>query len=265
MNTQSVILAFAMTLIAGLSTGIGSFIVFSKRKANPSFLSFILGFSAGVMIYIAMIELFAEAKRVLSLSYGNRIGLIYTVIAFFGGMIVIAIIDKCIPESKNPHEMNKDDVNTKGDRSLYRVGIFTAIAITIHNFPEGIATFMAALNSPYLAIPIAIAIALHNIPEGMTVSILIHSATGSKRKAIMWSFLSGLAEFLGAIVAYLILRPFLNDNILAIILSAVAGIMVYISIDELLPAAEKYEKHHYAIYGVIVGMIIMALSLIMMI
>lgn len=257
--------AFAMTLFAGISTGLGSFIVFSKRKTNASFLSFILGFSAGVMIYISMVELFDSSRTYLSLHYGNKLGFIYTTISFFIGMFLIAIIDKCIPENKNPHEMNKNNNDVMEKNSLYRIGIMTTLAIAIHNFPEGIATFMSALNYPCIAIPVTIAIALHNIPEGMTISILIYSATGSKRKAIIWSFLSGISELVGALLAYYILAPFLNADIVALILAAVAGIMVFISLDELLPAAERYGKHHYSIYGVVVGMIIMAISLVMFI
>ncbi len=271
MDNQSVILAFTMTLIAGLSTGLGSFIIFSKKSTNTSFLSFILGFSAGVMIYVAMVELFDDAKIILSESYGNKLGLIYTIISFFFGIIIIAVIDKCIPERENPHEIIKDKINEKSKENtgsqkrsgLYRAGIMTSIAIAIHNFPEGIATFMSAISSTYIAIPITIAIALHNIPEGMTVSTLIYSSTGSKKKAIIWSFLSGFSEFVGAVMAYVILGRFLNETVLAIILAGVAGIMVFISLDELLPAAEKYEKHHYAIYGVVVGMMVMAVSIVM--
>ena len=153
-------------------------------------------------------------------------------------------------------------------KKLYRVGILTALALAIHNFPEGIATFMTALNDPKVGIAIAVAIAIHNIPEGIAVSIPIYFATGSKKKAFLLSFLSGLAEPIGALIAYLTLIPFLTASnsgiILGVVLAAVAGIMVFISLDELLPAAEEYGEHHISIYGVVSGMAVMALSLLLL-
>ena len=143
------------------------------------------------------------------------------------------------------------------------MGLFTALAIGIHNFPEGLATFIAALQEPSIAIPIAVAIALHNVPEGIAVSVPIYYATGSKKKAFLYSFLSGLSEPLGAIIGYLILRPFLNDTIMGIIFGMVAGIMIYISLDELLPSAREYGEHHLSIYGLVAGMILMAVSLLL--
>ena len=266
---NSVFTAFLLTLIAGLATGIGSFIAFFAKKTNTRFLCLSLGFSAGVMIYVSMIEIFQQANKSLVLALGEKIGSIVNVIAFFCGIFIIAIIDKLVPSEENPHEIkkieyiNEDKINK--NKSLLRTGVFTAIAITIHNFPEGLATFVSALNDVSLAIPITIAIAIHNIPEGISVSVPIYYATGDKKKAFLYSFLSGMSEPLGAIIGYTLLRNIINDITLGILLSSVAGIMVFISLDELLPTARKYGEHHISIYGLIAGMAVMAISLIMFI
>lgn len=264
---ENLLLAFALTLFAGLSTGIGSAIAFFAKKTNTRFLSVSLGFSAGVMIYVSMIEIFVKAQDTLRTELGTKPGSWVTVIAFFGGMLFIGIIDKLVPSGENPHDMYKvedlEDTQTQSNAKLLRMGLFTALAVAIHNFPEGLATFMSALQEPTIAIPIAVAIAIHNIPEGIAVSVPVYYATGSKRKAFFYSFFSGLSEPVGAIVGYLILRPFMNDVIYGIIFAAVAGIMVYISLDELLPSAEKYGEHHLSIYGLVAGMAVMALSLLL--
>lgn len=266
---NSVFTAFLLTLIAGVATGIGSFIAFFAKKTNTRFLCLSLGFSAGVMIYVSMIEIFQQANKSLVLALGEKIGSIVNVIAFFCGIFIIAIIDKLVPSEENPHEIKKiEDINEdkiNKNKSLLRTGVFTAIAITIHNFPEGLATFVSALNDVSLAIPITIAIAIHNIPEGISVSVPIYYATGDKKKAFLYSFLSGMSEPLGAIIGYTLLRNIINDITLGVLLSSVAGIMVFISLDELLPTARKYGEHHISIYGLIAGMAVMAISLIMFI
>lgn len=272
---NNILFAFLLTLFAGLSTGIGSCLAFFAKKTNTKFLSISLGFSAGVMIYVSMVEIFVKAKDSLTSELGIRTGSWVTVIAFFVGMFLIAIIDHLIPSGENPHDMytmeelgtsenqqNKDDINKK---KLLRTGMFTALAVGIHNFPEGLATFISALQEPSIAIPIAVAIAIHNIPEGIAVSVPVYYATGSKKKAFFYSFLSGLSEPVGAMVGYLLLMPFLNDVMFGLIFAGVAGIMVYISIDELLPAAQKYGEHHLSIYGMVAGMMVMALSLLLFI
>lgn len=281
---NNVLFAFLLTLFAGLSTGIGSLIAFFTKKSNAKFLSLALGFSGGVMIYVSMVEIFPEAMHTLSESLGEVQGSWIAVAAFFGGMALIGIIDKLIPESENPHEMhtveelyeeNPEDSHhaeqiekreeAKKQNKLYRTGIFTALAIAIHNFPEGLATFMAALSDPQVAIPIAVAIAIHNIPEGIAVSVPIYYATGSRKKALFLSFLSGLSEPLGGIIGYLLLRPFISDTLLGIVFALVAGIMVFISLDELLPSAREYGEHHLSIYGMVAGMMLMAVSLLLFI
>ena len=220
------------------------------------------------MVYVSMIEIFPESQESIASVLGERMGSIITVIAFFAGMFVIAIIDKLIPSEENPHELKLvEDLENKSDNNakLLRTGLFTALAIALHNFPEGLATFESALDDPALALPIVFAIAIHNIPEGISVSIPIYHATGSKKKAFLYSFISGLAEPIGALVGWLILMPFMNDTVFGIIFASVAGIMVFISFDELLPAAREYGEHHLSIYGLISGMMLMAVSLLLFI
>jgi ZIP family zinc transporter len=267
MDTRTLLFAFGLTLFAGLSTGIGSALAFFTRRTNTKFLSTALGFSAGVMIYVSLIEIFAKAKDQLVEDLGMRSGYWLTVMAFFAGMLLIAVIDKLIPSFENPHELRRIEEIQPGlrdkSKKLMRMGVFTALAIGIHNFPEGLATFMAALTKPELGIAIAVAIAIHNIPEGIAVSIPIYFATGSKRKAFWYSFLSGLSEPVGAMAGYLILMPFLSPVLFGILFAGVAGIMVFISLDELLPAAEEFGEHHLSIYGLVAGMAVMAVSLLL--
>ena len=219
------------------------------------------------MIYVSMIEIFAKAKDILSLELGARLGAIATVAAFFGGILIIAVIDRLIPKDKNPHEFNEQQENnadTPADtKSLMRTGVVTALAIAIHNFPEGLATFISALQEPSIAIPIVVAIAFHNIPEGIAVSVPVYFATGSRKKAFIYSFASGLSEPLGAIIGYLFLRPFITDVVFGVLFASVAGIMVFISLDELLPTAREYGEHHLSMYGLVCGMLVMAVSLIL--
>ncbi len=265
---ENVLVAFGLTLFAGLATGIGSAIAFFAKKTNTKFLSLSLGFSAGVMIYVSMIEIFFKAQTSLIAVYGKKTGSWYTVAAFFGGILLIGIIDKLVPNIENPHEIRgvedfEGEEPTRRERKLLRMGTFTALAIAIHNFPEGLATFAAALSDPAIGVSIAVAIAIHNIPEGISVSVPIYYATGSRRKAFVYSFLSGVSEPVGAVIGYFIFFHWFNDAVFGILFALVAGIMVFISLDELLPSAQKYGEHHLSIYGLVCGMAVMALSLLM--
>ncbi|MCP3030583.1 zinc transporter ZupT [Halobacillus sp. A1] len=267
---ENVLLAFGFTLMAGLATGIGSILAFFTSTTNTRFLSLALGFSAGVMIYVSFVEIFFKAQESLVNALGEVTGNWVNVASFFGGMLVIALIDKAIPKQGNPHEVKKVEDMSKSpeeikNKQLLKMGTFTALAIAIHNFPEGIATFTSTLQDPSLGFAIAVAIAIHNIPEGIAVSVPVYFATGDKKKAFKLSFLSGLAEPVGALAAYLLLMPFLNDLMFGILFAGVAGIMVFISLDELLPASRKYGEAHLSIYGVVAGMMVMSLSLLLFI
>jgi ZIP family zinc transporter len=217
------------------------------------------------MIYVSFVEIFVKGQAVLSEAMGMRQGWWAAVIAFFAGIALIGIIDRLIPSQENPHEFKKIEGGEEEARSgrLLRMGAMTALAIGIHNFPEGLATFTAALSDPQIGIAIAVAVAIHNIPEGIAVSVPVFYATGSKKKAFRLSFLSGISEPVGAIVGYLLLMPIMTENVMGLLFCFVAGIMVFISLDELLPAAEKYGEHHLSIYGLVSGMGVMALSLLL--
>ncbi len=250
--------ALLLTVIAGLSTGIGSAIAYFIKKPKVAYLSFSLGLSAGVMIYISFMELLPGSFK--------AVGEVWGLVAFFIGIAAIALIDLLIPEPENPHEYKGLDAPTgpRKDNYLMRTGMLTALAIGIHNFPEGLATFTMALSDIRLGIFIAIAIAIHNIPEGIAVSVPIFYATSNKNKAFFYSFLSGISEPVGAIIGYLILLPFLTPAVLAATLAFIAGVMIYISLDELLPMAHRYGHGHLVIAGIVLGMLIMAVSLLML-
>jgi ZIP family zinc transporter len=295
---QDVWMALGLTLFAGLATGIGSIIAFTAKRTNFRFLSVSTGFSAGVMLYVSFVEIFYKGTDALVAAYGDPLGHWVNVASFFTGILLIGLIDNLIPSAENPHETHSEAVTAPlhddaapiplleyarratdspphehviQPEKLLRMGLFTALAIGIHNFPEGLATFLAALHDPKLGIAIAVAVALHNIPEGISVSVPIFYATGNRRKAFTYSFLSGLAEPVGAGVAYLAILFFFGGNgasippqIMGVMFGGVAGVMVYISLDELLPTSRAYGKGHDSLFGLIGGMAVMALSLLLM-
>lgn len=268
-------MAIALTTFAGLSTGIGSAIAFFSERTNYRFLSIATGFSAGVMLYVSFTEILTKAGSWLGEDYSRSLSNWIVSAAFFGGILFIFLIDQLIPSAENPHEVrNRAEVEELHEHTgpgahasqskLMRMGMFTALAIAIHNFPEGLATFLATLENPSVGAAIAVAIALHNIPEGISVAVPIYYASGSRKSAFKYSLLSGLAEPVGAIIGYLILRPILSNAVTGIMFAGVAGIMVYISLDELLPTSRAYGKGHDSLYGLLSGMIVMSLSLLLM-
>jgi len=294
-------IALGLTVFAGMATAIGSVIAFTAKRTDYRFLSVATGFSAGVMLYVSFVEIFFKGVEALTGHYGDYWGHWVNTASFFGGMLLIGLIDNLIPAAENPHEIHSEAetmplhnpsapvpdfsrttvtgaAQTEGThdhsvhhRKLMRMGLFTALAIGIHNFPEGLATFLAALQDPSLGVAIAVAVALHNIPEGISVSVPIFYATGDRKKAFLYSVLSGLAEPLGAIIAYLGIRLFFAGHegmvppqIMGILFGGVAGIMVYISLDELLPTSRAYGKGHDSLFGLVAGMLVMALSLLLM-
>jgi ZIP family zinc transporter len=284
--SNDVWLALGLTLVAGLATGIGSVLAFFTKRTNHRFLSIATGFSAGVMLYVSFVEIFFKGVEALGQAYGETRGHWVNVAAFFGGIALIGVIDNLIPEAQNPHEVPEEEATEQlhaedapapeptgaaEDDELLRVGLFTALAIAIHNFPEGLVTFLTALQDPGLGVAIAIAIALHNIPEGVSVSVPIFYATGNRQKAFIFSLISGLAEAAGALVAYAILRltvggpsGVIPPQVVGVLFGLIAGIMVYISLDELLPTSRAYGRGHDSLFGLIGGMVVMAISLLLM-
>lgn len=294
-------LALGLTVLAGLATGIGSIVAFTVKRTNYRFLSVATGFSAGVMLYVSFVEIFVKGVDSLTETYGDYWGHWVNAAAFFGGIVLIGIIDNLIPAAENPHEARSEEATAplqdpsaplpmdyappkkkhpehdqgpmtpEKEKKLLRMGLFTALAIGIHNFPEGLATFLSALQDPSIGVAIAVAVALHNIPEGISVAVPIFYATGSRKRAFVYSFLSGLAEPVGAIIAYLVLRLLVGGpegaippQFMGILFGGVAGIMVYISVDELLPTSRAYGKGHDSLFGLVGGMVVMALSLLLM-
>jgi ZIP family zinc transporter len=290
--------ALGLTLFAGLATGIGSAIAFFASRTNYRFLSVSTGFSAGVMLYVSFVEIFVKGTDALVAAYGSYWGHWVNVASFFSGIALIGIIDNLIPAARNPHETHAgaeaaplhshgapepdfaaiastpahaEGMHDHSRQKLLRMGLFTALAIAIHNFPEGLATFLAALQDPGLGVAIAVAVALHNIPEGISVSVPIYYATGKRSRAFAYSFLSGLAEPVGAVIAYSAIRLVMGGEggvippqVMGVLFGAVAGIMVYISLDELLPTSRAYGKGHDSLFGLLAGMGVMALSLLLM-
>jgi len=296
---RDVWIAFGLTLFAGMATAIGSVLAFTAKRTDYRFLSVATGFSAGVMLYVSFVEIYFKGVDALVERFGETGAHWINAGSFFGGMLLIGLIDNLIPASENPHEIHPeaetlplhdplapvpdcdalsktgagsaDAQDHRAHQKLLRMGLFTALAIGIHNFPEGLATFLAALQDPSLGVAIAIAVALHNIPEGISVSVPIFYATGSRKKAFLCSALSGLAEPVGAIIAYVAILFFLGGDrgvippeIMGILFGGVAGIMVYISLDELLPTSRAYGRGHDSIFGLAAGMLVMALSLLLM-
>ncbi len=251
--------AFMLTLLAGLATLLGSLIALFAKRTNTKLLAGSLGFSAGVMIYVAMAELFVKSKDYLVAANGEFWGSCGAALAFFGGMAFIGLIDYVVPTDEG--DIGSVEENKKG--SLRKMSILTTAAIAIHNFPEGMVTFASTLSDIKLGAMIALAIAIHNIPEGIATALPVFFASGDRKKAFLLSAVSGLTEPIGAILGYTILKPFLDDRMIGILFGAIAGIMMFISLEELLPMAREYEKSKLTILTVIGGMAVMAASLIM--
>ena len=247
--------ALAITLLAGRSTGLGGVLVALKGDIGDRFLAGSLGFSAGVMIYISLVELLPESMEALDNDWS-------AIAAFFFSVALIAVIDRLVPDDINPHEPSTSTAPQA--TTLRRAGLMTGIAIALHNFPEGFATFMAAYTDPKLAIPIAVAIALHNIPEGVAVAVPLSRATGNRWRAAGWATLSGLAEPAGALIGFALISPFLGPQTMGFSYAAVAGIMVFISVDKLMPNAIQTGHHHVSVYWMMGGMGLMAASLLML-
>jgi len=293
-------IALGLTIFAGLATAIGSGIAFLAKRTNYRFLSVSTGFSAGVLIYVSLVDILDKGFNRLGEAYGQPWGSWITLASFFGGTAVIAIIDTLTPHTHDPHEPHvTESVENHGSAAvcppnpqrvagsqgpsarslgrgegrdeLFRTGVFAALAIAVHNFPEGLTTFFSALRDPEVGAAIAVAIALHNIPEGISICVPIYYATGRRGKAFLYSLISGLSEPLGALLAYVGLRllvgkdgGLLPPQVMGVLFGAVAGIMVYISLDELLPTSRAYGREHESLLGLLAGMAVMAVSLVLL-
>lgn len=247
--------ALTLSAIAGLSTLLGAVVVAVMKKRSERLVCAALGFAAGVMLTVSFVDLYNEAKIQLTEHTDARMGALLAAAFILLGILIAMGLDRFVP-----HAEYDEQTHTTPHNDLFRVGFISTLAIGLHNLPEGIATFMTAYDNTTLGISIAVAIALHNIPEGITVAMPIYYATGSKKKAVFYCFLSGIAEPVGALLAFLILRPFINGLLLGGILAAVAGIMIYISIEELIPSSRQYGHDAVALLSTLLGVLVMLLS-----
>lgn len=258
--SSPVLTAFGVTLAAGLATVLGALFVARADPSNPRLLSVALAFSGGAMVYVSLVEIFGKSVSFLSEAHGDRTGYAFATLALFGGIALLVLLDRLVP---NPHA-GLDARDDAGRAALARVGLVAALAITAHNLPEGLATFFATLDDPVVGASLGVAIALHNIPEGVSVAVPVFYATGSRRRAVQAAFLSGLAEPAGALLGYLVLAPFLSPTLLGVLFGAIAGVMVFLALDELLPTAKRYAAGHETAYGMVGGMGVLALSLVLL-
>ncbi|MFB6349048.1 zinc transporter ZupT [Moraxella sp. ZJ142] len=256
---DNVLIAFLITLAAGLATVLGSALVFFQKSPSPRILAFGLAFSAGAMVFVSLTEIFS--KSVESFSSDTDLGFAWAVAAFLTGLFAIVLLDRLIPNPHDTLDVHDPRFHDNNQNYLKRIGLMTAFAITAHNFPEGLATFFATLESPTVGTPLAFAIAVHNIPEGISIAAPIYFATQNKQLTVLACFISGLAEPLGAVMGYAILRPFLSPAIFGWVFGIIAGAMVFLAMDELLPAAKRYSDGHETVYGLIGGMAAISISL----
>jgi len=240
------IYAFVLSTLAGLSTMVGSLIIFFSKTKKEKIIIGSLSFAAGVMITVSLIDLIPESYHLLINNYDNFFSFLLVLIAINIGFLISMGVDKYLP--------------TQNNNGLYRVGIIAMIVIIMHNIPEGMATFMATNTDLSLGITLTLAIALHNIPEGISISVPIYYSTNSKKRALLYTFISGISELFGAILTYLFLKPYMNDLVLGILFSIIAGIMMQISIYELLPTSLKYKNKSITYLFLIIGVIVMIIN-----
>ena len=258
---KTYILPLILTLAAGMSTLVGGFITFFVKRNNLKALSVGLGFSAGVMIYISLNELMTESPHMLNAYYGDMGAKVLAFVGFLVGILIAILIDYFIPDHIESDFLTTNK-RTEQRKKVKRAGLITALAVSLHNLPEGIATFLVSSQDLALGIPVAIAISIHNIPEGIAIALPIFHATGKKRQAILYTFLSGISEPIGGLIGVLLLRTLMPEQMIGMMTAAVAGIMVYLSFDTLLPLAREYGENHHVIIGIMSGMLIMAFGLI---
>jgi ZIP family zinc transporter len=258
---HNVLVAFGACALAALATVLGAIVLFRVKEPNPRLLAFGLAFAGGAMVYISLVEILVKSQNAFGEIYPDKTGYALATAAFFCGVLLVVALDRFLP---NPHGgLQEHEFHHDTKKHVARVGLMAAIAITAHNFPEGMATFFATLDDPTIGAPLAMAIAIHNIPEGVSIAIPVYFATGSKWKAIGACSLSALAEPIGAALGYAVLAPFLTQAVYGWLFGIIAGVMVFLALDELLPSAKRYAKGHETVYGMIFGMGALAISLVL--
>lgn len=258
-STHAILVAFAVTVAASLATILGSLTIVRANRENARLLAFGLAFAGGAMVYISFVEIFQKSYIAFHEIYTDKNAYGMATVFFFIGIAFLVLLDRLVP---NPHV---DPVGATHDshKKVSRVGLMATLAITAHNFPEGAATFFATLDDPIVGAPLAAAIAIHNIPEGISIAIPVYYATGSRLKSLGAVTLSALAEPVGAAIAFSVLAPFLSPAVFGGVFGVIAGAMVFLALDELLPAAKRYAKGHETVYGMVSGMAVIALSLVL--
>jgi zinc transporter, ZIP family len=257
---SNAVIAFLVCSFAGLSTVVGALFLLRAEKMDPRVLAFGLAFAGGAMVYVSLGEIFTKSQMAFSQAFPDKTAYTYATLSFFLGVMLLVVVDRLIP---NPHNGSAAQAEGHDPDYVKRVGVLAALAISAHNLPEGLATFFATLDDPFVGLPLATAIAIHNIPEGVSIAIPIYYATGSKKKALAATMISAMAEPLGAIVGYLVLAPYLSPTVFGVVFGLIAGAMVFLALDELLPAAKRYAKGHETVYGMVLGMAVLAASLVM--
>lgn len=258
--TAPVLMGFAICTAAAMCTTLGGFAIFRATKDNARLLAYGLAFAGGAMVYVSFVEIYMKSLMAFSEVLPDKQAYTYATLSFFAGVLMIAMIDRLIP---NPHNDLVKPGEAIDKAKLGRLGLMAAIAITVHNFPEGMATFFATMEDPVVGSSLAFAIAVHNIPEGVSIAIPVYYATQNKKLTFLACFLSGMAEPVGALIGYLVLSQFLTPFVFGGVFGVIAGAMVFLSLDELLPMAKRYATGHDAVYGMVIGMAVMAISLIL--
>lgn len=264
------LIALLLSLLAGLATSIGGVLALHKKFLERSFLATAMAFAAGAMLFVSFVEILPLGQQALMESYDAKAAswILYT--TFFIGMLLVALIDRLLPKSLNPSEVEgKEDELSSGDRRdnkrLLRSGLLVAVVLALHNFPEGASTFFATYQDIGAGVTLALAIAIHNIPEGIAVAAPVYAATGSRQKAFWWATISGLTEPLGALVAFGLVSFLVPETLFGVVFGLIAGMMVFVAIDELLPAARRYQTDkHQVVYGLLAGMAVVAISLLLL-
>ena len=259
---QTYLIPFLITLFAGLSTAVGGLVVFFGNTEKLNWLSFTMSFAAGVMLYVSFVEILPESYLEFKHTKNQNTALIYVIGFFVFGALFAIFTDKLLPEQKINNQVNKNI--TSKNKKIYRSGILIALTMALHNFPEGIVTFIGSINDLSFGLVIGLAIALHNIPEGMAISVPIYHASGSKKKAFFYSALSGFTEPLGALFCYFVINSYLDDFVTAAVMSIVSGIMIFISIFVLMPLSFEYKDKYEHVFGLFIGMVIIGISIYLM-
>jgi ZIP family zinc transporter len=259
--SEAGLLALSVTLLAGMSTVLGGLAVLRADRSDPRLLALALAFAGGAMVYVSLVEILGKSVQTLTGEHGEWSGHALATLALFAGIATLAALDRLVP---NPHADLGGAAPPVEGEAMRRVGLLAAAAITAHNLPEGMATFFATLDDPAVGVSLAVAIALHNVPEGISIAVPVFYATGSRRKAVLATAVAGLAEPVGAVLGYLVLAPFLSPTLIGLLFGAIAGVMVFLALDELLPAAKRHSAGHETTYGMVGGMAVLALSLVLL-